>query len=95
MNDGGPVGVPPRDKAREKMDDMVEDGAGLMAEATGVVVLLLTRVGATSCSILRMMGSSARSVDRCIQVPVLISSSCFLRQRMQTQITWNNKLGFC
>ena len=91
MNEGGPVGVPPSDRARENIDEIVDEGAGLDARPTGVVDLLFPRVGATSCSIFLMIGSSERSVERCIQVPVLISSSCFFRQRMQTQMTWNVK----
>ena len=89
--EGGPVGVPPSDRARENIDEIVDEGAGLDARPTGVVDLLFPRVGATSCSIFLMIGSSERSVERCIQVPVLISSSCFFRQRMQTQMTWNVK----
>jgi hypothetical protein len=46
MKEGGPVGVPPSDSALEKSDEMVEEGAGL--PATGVLVRLLPRVGATS-----------------------------------------------
>ena len=49
--EGGPVGVPPSDKAREKRDEIVEDGAGL--PPTGVLVRLLPRVGATSCNLKR------------------------------------------
>ena len=43
-------------------------------------------VAAISCSILLRMGSLLISAVLCIHVPVLISNSCFLRQRMHTQI---------
>ena len=52
MSDGmkeleAPVGVPPSDSAREKREEIVDEGAGL--PATGVLVRLFPRVGATSC----------------------------------------------
>ena len=93
----GLVGVPARDMALEKRLDM-DEAAGLIGAFWGVETLLppagfvLTGmtdevgVGAISCSILLRMGSLLISAVLCIQVPVLMSSSCFFLHKMHTQI---------
>ena len=50
---------------------------------------------AISCSIRLKMGSLLISAVLCIQVPVLISSSCFLRHRMHTHIICNVIIIIC
>ena len=66
----------------ENRDEMEAEGP--MEEEAGV-----PGVGAMSSSIRRIMGSACKeTLPACIHFPDLISSSCFFRQSMQTQITW-------
>ena len=68
----------------EKSEDTEAEGP--MELEAGVV-----GVGAMSSSILRRIGSLCCDTPPCIHLPDLISSSCFFRQRMQTQITWRGE----
>ena len=82
---GPPPTTPPNDMALEKRDEMDEWPPGL-TEGWGVEAMDPPTLGAMSCSIRRRMGSVLKSDVLCIQVPVLISNSCFLRHKMQTHI---------
>lgn len=96
MTEGGYwlVGVPAKLMAREKRPDIVEAGLASWFWGVDAVDPALDMggpmddvgVAAMSCSILLKIGSLLISAVLCIQVPVLMSSSCFFLQRMQTQI---------